>query len=397
MNWTDVLGSISGALGPVGSIVGGLITNKNNKDSNNAALAEQQRQFDAQLNWAQKSFQQQLDYNKWAVGQQFSNNYMLNQQQQEWNERMWNMANEYNSPVEQMKRLRAGGLNPFIMMGNSGSLGSGNASSLSMGSSPSTGLSSAPSASVPSGHVPSFIPYQNPAGNGFLDSLVNNLFVYKNRSAESRLVNANADNITIRNLTEYAHAIAMIDNLKADTKSKDSASALNDIQTKLKKATFSSDVQTSYWNMMNTMQQNAVLLSHTASINLQNQLLSKQIKWFDGEARARINNLAAQTYAAYAAGKKSYAEAKKAAAETVFLQKSPQYNMTKAQAELIASTIVDKSTYEAMQEGSKAYNLDVYGASEAPTTFDSGSMEIHTPFGTIKSPTSRSFSSKRNQ
>lgn len=33
---------------------------------------------------------------------------------------MWNKTNEYNSPVEMMKRFRDAGLNPYLMMGNAG-------------------------------------------------------------------------------------------------------------------------------------------------------------------------------------------------------------------------------------------------------------------------------------
>ena len=36
----------------------------------------------------------------------------------EWNEKMWNKTNEYNSPSAQLARLREAGLNPNLLYGN---------------------------------------------------------------------------------------------------------------------------------------------------------------------------------------------------------------------------------------------------------------------------------------
>jgi hypothetical protein len=44
--------------------------------------------------------------------------------QREWMEKMWNLTNEYNSPAEQVKRMREAGLNPRLMYGT-GSEGGG--------------------------------------------------------------------------------------------------------------------------------------------------------------------------------------------------------------------------------------------------------------------------------
>lgn len=48
-----------------------------------------------------------------------------NQAQRDWSEKMWRLNNEYNTPANQMKRLRQAGLNPhFALQG--GQLGTGN-------------------------------------------------------------------------------------------------------------------------------------------------------------------------------------------------------------------------------------------------------------------------------
>lgn len=65
----------------------------------------------------------------------FGSQYMANQQsmdvaryQNDWNLMMWKLNNKYNSPLEQMKRLKEAGLNPSLVYG-SGNVG-GNASSI---------------------------------------------------------------------------------------------------------------------------------------------------------------------------------------------------------------------------------------------------------------------------
>ena len=47
-------------------------------------------------------------------------NQKLSQQQFDQNVAMWNMQNEYNSPIAQRKRLEEAGLNPSLMYGNGG-------------------------------------------------------------------------------------------------------------------------------------------------------------------------------------------------------------------------------------------------------------------------------------
>lgn len=69
--------------------------------------------------------------NKQAWAQQLK----LYKMQREDNERMWHMTNEYNSPVQQMARLRQGGLNPHLVYGNGA--GGMTASTLSAGGAPS--------------------------------------------------------------------------------------------------------------------------------------------------------------------------------------------------------------------------------------------------------------------
>ena len=60
-------------------------------------------------------------------------NIQLARENREWNEKMWNLNNEYNLPIKQIERLKQAGLNPNLMYGQ-GTVGNS--------SSPSQGISS---------------------------------------------------------------------------------------------------------------------------------------------------------------------------------------------------------------------------------------------------------------
>lgn len=57
-----------------------------------------------------------------AVRETNQTNWQIAQQNNAFNERMWNMQNEYNTPEMQRARLEAAGLNPYLML-NGGSAG----------------------------------------------------------------------------------------------------------------------------------------------------------------------------------------------------------------------------------------------------------------------------------
>lgn len=87
---------VGGIISGVGSLFGGLgssaMNNKAVKDTNkaNMEIAKYQAQWQQQEN--EKAYQRSL--------------------------KMWNLQNEYNSPTQQMARIRAAGLNPNLVYGN---------------------------------------------------------------------------------------------------------------------------------------------------------------------------------------------------------------------------------------------------------------------------------------
>lgn len=87
---------VGGIISGVGSLLGGLgssaMNNKAVQDTNkaNMEIAKYQAQWQQQEN--EKAYQRSLN--------------------------MWNLQNEYNSPTQQMARIRAAGLNPNLVYGN---------------------------------------------------------------------------------------------------------------------------------------------------------------------------------------------------------------------------------------------------------------------------------------
>lgn len=87
---------VGGIISGIGSLLGGIgssaMNNKAVQDTNkaNMEIAKYQAQWQQQEN--EKAYQRSLN--------------------------MWNLQNEYNSPVQQMARIRAAGLNPNLVYGN---------------------------------------------------------------------------------------------------------------------------------------------------------------------------------------------------------------------------------------------------------------------------------------
>lgn len=69
--------------------------------------AQQSANIDNQISAQKSENQKNRDYN-----------FLLAQQQNQWNLEQWMRENDYNSPKEQMQRFRDAGLNPDLMMAN---------------------------------------------------------------------------------------------------------------------------------------------------------------------------------------------------------------------------------------------------------------------------------------
>ena len=120
-----------------------------------------------------------------------------------WQEEMWNKANQYNSPVQQMQRLTEAGLNPNLVYGNG---------------------ADATAAAVPStqsANSGSLKPYQNSFGSAIQSAIMTNqlklLEAQVNKTEqEAEKVGKEAEFIGIQNMHEDARLSAIVRNLELD-------------------------------------------------------------------------------------------------------------------------------------------------------------------------------------
>lgn len=113
--------------------------------------------------------------NRRSIEQTNRLNMQMQQNQNAWNERMWHMNNEYNTPANQIKRLKEAGLNPDLMYGN-----------------PSQGTSSAPAQGTTPSHAEAF----QSLGFGDMFSNAQQLMMQKKANdANIRLMQSQADSL----------------------------------------------------------------------------------------------------------------------------------------------------------------------------------------------------------
>lgn len=116
-----------------------------------------------------------------------------NEAQRDWAEYMWNKNNEYNTPANQMKRLRDAGINPHFAI-SGGSLG--------------TGTSSSPG-SMTQPHPYDFSPAS--------DAVARSVELYQQKrlqDAEIGYKNSQAENIRLQNVTQLYRDLEQLRNLR---------------------------------------------------------------------------------------------------------------------------------------------------------------------------------------
>ena len=112
MGLTDAMGSVlSGGLSAAGSLASGIMSAIQGKKDRKAYENQQHLNRVFENEQASKAYQRQVEF--------------------------WKMQNEYNSPAEQMARLRAAGLNPDLAISGNVQNSAGGLSSVSKGNAPS--------------------------------------------------------------------------------------------------------------------------------------------------------------------------------------------------------------------------------------------------------------------
>lgn len=267
---------ISGVIGGVSNIVGGILNNRNNR-----IMMHEQNAFNARE--AEKAYDRQLDF--------------------------WGKNNAYNTPEQQMKRLREAGLNPYLMFQN-GLGSSGN----SVGVSP-------PPAAHSAGLIPSTI--GEGISRGF-ESLMQGLQIAINNKK------ANSD-IEV-NDAEKEKKQAETDKIKEDT---EGVKISNSWTPKLFKSQFEGQNLSNYSTLLENefnlrsmdsrLQavdlQNALvktqreyLLAQQSQVRIQSLLAQKELDFYDQTKLQELSLYSAQIYNQYASGNLSYEQAQLAIA-----------------------------------------------------------------------------------
>ncbi len=172
MDWSKITNSIGltqnnnnmwGAIASAGAgLLGGLFNSASQDKANKAQLEFARQQFATQVGM----YNQGLEFNK-----------AESQRSRDYNTSMLQYQNAYNSPAQQIQRMRAAGLNPDLIYGN-GQLGSSSASG-----------NGSPSASAPG--APSGTSY-NPQSTRIGDAIMNALSIERQR-AEIDAIKANVE------------------------------------------------------------------------------------------------------------------------------------------------------------------------------------------------------------
>lgn len=142
-------------------------------------------------------------------------------QQLAWNLDMWHKNNQYNSPSEQVQRLKAAGLNPYLMMSGQGGIG--------QSSGPASGVN------PPQMHAAQMQSYDpsgsfNSAGGIAADAQL--------KSSQVENVREDTKQKSIDNQTRHLKNLKEIDKLVAESKNSHTKAALQQQQWELLRATW---------------------------------------------------------------------------------------------------------------------------------------------------------------
>lgn len=312
-------------------------------------------------------------FNKNSISSTNKTNLQINRENQKWNEKMmdkqnawnlaqWNRENDYNSASQQVARLRAAGLNPYLMMQN-GSAGS--AQSLTSASPGSASMSNTAS------------PVDYSAAAAGVSSAVSQYYNNQLMAANVRKAIADALGQEKQNTWLDARLQAEIENIKQNTRS----SAAQAEWTKFQK--FQGQTLLSGLLAQQDLQNSSIAESianqraSTNYISIQAALESANLNWLDAKNTAEVANYAAQTYAAEQSGKLSKAQADLAVQNK--LESIARTTGIKLNNKLLNSQIkflVSKASWEANKakwDANTAFKhydyLNMYGTENVPSTY----------------------------
>lgn len=306
----DFMSILGGLIGAGASLLGNILGSKSQSDTNatNLQIAQMNNEYNERM------FNQQLEYNQDMFNQQVDYDWKKTQYQTEKNNAAQlaavGMQQEYNSAVNQRKRLEAAGLNPYLMMsgGNAGTA-SAVSSSAGTGGSPSAMGVNAPTASpaVMQAFRPDFS-----GVTGVIQTLLDIQAQKGVREAQASSLGEQASGFKIENKYKAEKLLWEIYNSKADYNLKNSQEALNNMSFARMQAMFSSDVSKAQREADNAQFTGELIRAQTAWQQLQGLLGAKELKYYDQKVLQELAIMSAQQYSLVAAGKASEAQARQA-------------------------------------------------------------------------------------
>lgn len=306
----EFMSILGGLIGAGASLLGNILGSKSQSDTNqtNLQIAQMNNEYNERM------FNQQLEYNQDMFNQQVDYDWKKTQYQTEKNNAAQlaaiGMQQEYNSAVNQRKRLDAAGLNPYLMMsgGNAGT-SSAVSSSAGTGGSPSAMGVNAPTASpaVMQAFRPDFS-----GVTGIIQTLLDIQAQKGVREAQASSLGEQASGFKIENKYKAEKLLWEIYNSKADYNLKNSQEALNNMNFARMQAMFSSDVSKAQREADNAQFTGELIRAQTAWQQLQGLLGAKELKYYDQKVLQELAIMSAQQYSLVAAGKASEAQARQA-------------------------------------------------------------------------------------
>ena len=264
-----------------------------------------------------------------------SANASLNSATRNWQAEMYREDREYNTPANQVKRLREAGINPQLAMSN-GMLGAG-------------------SSTMPS--APSTHPYDfSPISQGISNSV--SLYQQKRlQDAEIDYKNQQSENLRLQNITQLYRDIETLQNLQKSGK-------LTDEQTKFVQA----EINEKWINVQSLAERNEAeiskIFSEKALVDAQTGLVNAQaeqariINMFTPEQQKIItSNLSKEGKRILAAANKDDREAAVAIAERALkLAQEKGVKLNNKQISDLSEYVVDEAFYKSEEQRYKAAN-----------------------------------------
>lgn len=301
----DILSPIIGALGGIGSAIFG--SSKGDKSLSGNYLAPNGHGVgwkDGQLAMYDKDGNFAGDY---MNGVYFSKipksvywSIMMNQANQQFSEKMWNAQNEYNTPFNQAQRLRAAGLNPYLVMQNDGSIGQAQSAQVSQGS-----------VDTSSGQVDASLAASRNQLIGSvgsqLQSMAANINQAKINDAQAQKLTAEKDYQDIVNRFAVADGFVKLRKQMAEAKDTETRQRYQEILNYITDSSKEWLVEKNHSDAVNSFNQYTLMedqhnlnLASKRAKDLEGDLLQANLDWLPKEKAALIAQSYAQAYAATA-------------------------------------------------------------------------------------------------